>query len=239
MVGETMKVTQITRNSFQLTRLGLVNCYLIREDDGLTLVDTGVLSSSEEGILSAANSLGARIRRIVLTHAHQDHVGAVDAVMAKLGADRVELISNARSLPLLKQPTEMATLPGEPTGKIKGGLPGIASKPTRLLVEGDAVFSLRCINTPGHIPGHMAFLDERDGTLFAGDALVSVRELRVSSDAPWWFPLPKLVTWDAALALASAKKLLDYPIKRFACGHGRIIEGGLPVLRAAIEKAAG
>jgi hypothetical protein len=61
--------------------------------------------------------------------------------------------------------------------------------------------------------------------------------LRVSSDSPWYFPIPKLVTWNAAVTVASAEKLLGYSIERFACGHGGINGGGLAALREAINLA--
>jgi glyoxylase-like metal-dependent hydrolase (beta-lactamase superfamily II) len=232
-----MKTTPVAGNGYQLARFGFVNCYLVRESDGFTLVDTGMASSTAGLVLHAAYQLGATIRRILLTHAHTDHVGSVDALLTKLGVSQTELISNARGLPLLNKPVDLSLWPGEPAGKIKGGVPGINAKPTRLLSEGDAVGSLRCIETPGHIPGHLSFLDERDGTLYAGDALTAMHDLRVSSGAPWYFPIPKFVTWDVAVTMASAEKLLDYPIQRFACGHGGVKDGGIPALRAAIAKA--
>ena len=228
-----MKSTPVAVNGHQLTRLGLVNCYLVREADGFTLIDTN-LSNSADDILVAARTLGAPIRRILLTHAHVDHVGSVDALLAKLGASEIELASNARSLPLLQKPPDKSLLPGESKEEIRGGLPGIDAKPTRLITEGERYGSLLCIETPGHIPGHLAFLDERDGTLYAGDALGSVSRLTVSGYPPWFFP--NVGTWSKSLAVVSAKKLLPFPIERFACGHGAVNPGGLPALRAAITR---
>ena len=232
-----MKTTRIGEHGLQLTRFGFVNCYLVREADGLTLIDAGILSSTANSILAAAEDFGGRIQRILLTHAHSDHVGSVDSLLATLGAGETELISNARNLPLLRKPPDLSLQPGEASGKIKGGPPGIKSKPTRLLIEGDTVGSLRCIDTPGHIPGHMSFLDERDGTLYAGDALVAIAHLTVSGYAPWFFPLPNLATWNKEIALASAEKLLGYAIERFACGHGDVRGGGVAALRTAIGQA--
>ena len=231
-----MKTTTVTANSYQLIRLGFVNCYLVLEADGLTLIDTGLPGSADD-ILAVARRLGAAIRRIVLTHAHIDHVGSVDALMERLGAANVELVANARSLPLLEKPPNTSLLPNEPQGKIKGGVPGIKSSPTQLVEEGGLIGSLRAIETPGHIPGHLSFLDERDGTLYAGDALIALGHLTISGFAPWFFPLPNFATWDKATALASAKKLLDYPIERFACGHGAVGPGGRSSLASAIGKA--
>ena len=219
----------------RISRFGFVNCYLVRESDGLTLIDTG-LSGSADDMIAAARTFGAPIRRILLTHAHMDDVGSVDELAVKLGT--VELASSARSLPLLQQPPNKSLEPGEPAGKIKGGLPGIKTRPTHLVAAGELYGSLRAIETPGHIPGHLSFLDERDGTLFAGDALICVGGLTVSGFAPWFFPLPNLATWNKATAVASARTLLEFPIERFACGHGKVQPGGISALRAAIAKAS-
>lgn len=231
-----MKTTAISKHAFQLTRLGLVNCYLVREDDGFTLIDSGI-SGSAPGILAAAAGAGAPIRRILLTHAHTDHVGSVDAVAAQL--PEVTLAAFERTLPLLRRPPDKTLRPDEPKDSFGGGLPGIVTPVTHILQDGDRFGSLRSIATPGHIPGHMSFLDERDGTLYAGDALITVGKLAVCGWTPWYFPLPTFVMWSKPLALASAKKLLEYPIERYASGHGPIREGGIAALRQAIADAAG
>jgi hypothetical protein len=59
----------------------------------------------------------------------------------------------------------------------------------------------------------------------------------VSGFAPWFFPFPNFGTWDKPTALASAKKLLAYPIELFASGHGAIQSGGRSALAAVIAKA--
>ena len=77
-----MRVTSHGNYLTQLTRLPHVfpvNCYLVREGDGLTLIDAA-LPGSAPAILAAARKHGLPIKRIVLTHAHMDHVGSLDAL---------------------------------------------------------------------------------------------------------------------------------------------------------------
>ena len=235
-----MKIITISADSYQLTRLGLMNCYLVRErgadgvGGGFTLIDS-TISGGEDDIIEAARMLGSPIRRILLTHAHTDHVGSVDGLAAKLPGVTVAIAE--RSLPLLRRPSDKSLRPGEPQEKFAGGLPGIVTPVTHLVSDGELFGSLRVIDTPGHIPGHQSFLDERDGTLFAGDELVGVGRLSVCGWTPWYFSLPTFVMWSKPLALASARKLLDFPIQRFACGHGAMREGGIAALRQAIAKA--
>ncbi len=62
-----MKIVKEAENLFRLTRFGIINCFLVREPDGFSLVDTG-LSGTAEMILRSADHLGGTIRRIVLTH---------------------------------------------------------------------------------------------------------------------------------------------------------------------------
>jgi glyoxylase-like metal-dependent hydrolase (beta-lactamase superfamily II) len=61
-----MKVQMHGKQLFQLTYLGFVNCYLVREGDGFTLIDT-TLESCAKQIVQAAQQLGLPIVRIVLT----------------------------------------------------------------------------------------------------------------------------------------------------------------------------
>jgi glyoxylase-like metal-dependent hydrolase (beta-lactamase superfamily II) len=226
-----MKITPINEYAMQLTRYGFVNCYLVREEDGFTLIDAG-LAGSESDILAAAANAGVPIKRILLTHAHVDHVGSVDALAKALPG--VSVVTSERSLPLLQKPADKTLRPGEPKESFGGGLPGIVTPVTHLVEDGELYGSLRVIATPGHIPGHLSFLDERDGTLYAGDELTCVGRLAVCGWTPWYFPLPSFVMWSKPLALASAKKLLEYPIERFACGHGEVRGGGVQALRDVV-----
>jgi hypothetical protein len=58
-----MKTTPVTENLIQLTRLHFVNAFLVREEDGFTLVDTTV-GRGADALIAAARRAGAPIRRI-------------------------------------------------------------------------------------------------------------------------------------------------------------------------------
>ncbi len=110
----------------QVTRFGMVNVYLVREDDGLTLIDTAITGSAK-AILAAAKGMGAPITRIILTHAHSDHVGSLDAVAAEV--PDAEVLISSRESRLLRKDKTME--PAEPDAKLKGGFPGTKTQPDR------------------------------------------------------------------------------------------------------------
>jgi glyoxylase-like metal-dependent hydrolase (beta-lactamase superfamily II) len=215
-----MQTKRLTSYLTQLTRLGCVNCFLVQEDDGLTLVDTN-LSGSTKLILDAAKQLRGPIQRILLTHSHVDHIGSLDRLFAAL--PHAAVLIGARESRLLKR--DLSVDPDEPHAKPRGMFPGAKTQPTELLKEGDHVCHLRVIETRGHTPGHLAFLDERDGTLLAGDALLGYARLRVVGDAPWYFALANMATWHAHTALESAHKLMMLDLDGVAMGHGTPIIG--------------
>lgn len=224
-----MKIKSVGEHGKQLTRFGIVNCFLVLEDDGYTLIDAN-LKGSEEDILKAAGDLP--IKHILLTHPHVDHVGSADALMAKVTG--LKLLSSERSIPILQIPPDLSLRLGE-VGPIRGGTPGIATKVTQTVAEGDHVGSLLVIDTPGHIHGHQSFLDERDGTLYAGDEFGSLTQLSITGFTPWWFPMKAFSDRDQAKD--TARKLQAYPIRRVACGHGKVSDGGRELLQGAIDRA--
>ncbi len=237
-----MKCTQMSAFSFQLTRMGLINCYLVRQPNGdsgtaaFTLLDTGIPGTGDD-ILAEATRAGAIIDRIALTHAHDDHVGSADALLAKLKT-ATPLAASERSIPLLRKPPNKEHEPFEGTEESLEFLSGIQARVTHTLSHGQLYGALRVIETPGHMAGHLSFFDERDGTLFAGDALIGVGRLSVSGYSPWYAALPNFATWDKGASLASVRRLLDYPINRIACGHGPIYEGGRNLLQEALARAS-
>ena len=204
----------------------MMNCFLVAEDDGFTLVDTG-MAGSANGILEAAERAGKPIRRIALTHGHSDHVGSLDALAERLPG--VEISISARDARLLAG--DFSTDPGEPAVKPKGQ--ATKTLPSRLLAAGERVGSLQVVASPGHSPGHIAYLDTRSGALIAGDAFQTLGGVAVAGTWVPLFPLPAMSTWYPPMALESALRLCDLHPTILAVGHGR----ALVEPRAAIERA--
>ncbi|WP_243735078.1 MBL fold metallo-hydrolase [Paenibacillus turpanensis] len=210
-----------------------VNCYFVEEAKELTLIDAA-LPFSAEPIVRAAEQIGKPITRIILTHAHDDHVGALDKLKSMLPA--AEVLISERDAGLLKG--DRSLLPDEPQTPIKGGVPkAVKTRPDRLLREGDQIGSLSAIAAPGHTPGHMAFLDTRSGALIAGDAFQIRGGMAVSGVMKPLFPFPALATWSLSKALDSARKLRDLKPSLLAVGHGELLENPATAIDRAIEEA--
>jgi glyoxylase-like metal-dependent hydrolase (beta-lactamase superfamily II) len=217
----------------RVSRLGVVNSYLVREDDGLTVIDTMIWRSART-ILDAARGMGAPVTRIVLTHAHSDHIGSLDALAAELPG--AEVIISRRDERLLRKDKTLD--PAEPQTKVRGGFPGARTKPTRTVEDGQRIGSLEVVSTPGHTPGHVALLDTRDRTLFCGDVFSSLGGVETSSRLNPRFPLPYLATWHPPTNLESARRLLGLDPARLAPGHGKVVEDPGAAMDAAIARAA-
>jgi glyoxylase-like metal-dependent hydrolase (beta-lactamase superfamily II) len=226
----SMKVLNHGNDLIQLTYYGFVNVYLVREEDGFTLIDTA-LESCASSIMQVAQQFGQPIVRILLTHAHADHSGGLDALNTLV--PEAEFIMPTRDARFLTG--DMSLDPGEPAAKLRGGWVIRKTRPTRLVQEGDSVGSLEVIATPGHTPGHMSFLDTRNGTLLTGDAFDTMAGIAVSGTLKPLFPLVALATWHKPSCLESARKLRALSPSRLAVGHGSVLNQPL----AAMDRAIG
>jgi glyoxylase-like metal-dependent hydrolase (beta-lactamase superfamily II) len=217
----------------RVAMLGFVNAYLVREDDGLTLIDA-LLPGGQKKIVAGAETLGAPIMRIALTHAHGDHIGSLDKLAAAL--PDAEVLISARDERLLRKDKTMD--PGEPESKLRGSYPGAKTRPTATFTAGERVGSLEIHAAPGHTPGQVAFLDPRDGTLYCADAYSTLGGVATTARTNPRFPLPALATWDRPTALETARALRTLDPARLAGGHGKVVEAPGAAMDRAIARGA-
>lgn len=135
------------------------NCYIVADSIGGAgiIIDPG---AEPVEILRVVKKLEARIRLIVLTHRHPDHVGAAAKVKEATGA---ELASHAACAQYL---------PHSPSYVFPSGYEG-APKPERILADGDEIsvgtLHFTVFHTPGHTPCGISVYGE--GHVFTGDTL--------------------------------------------------------------------
>jgi glyoxylase-like metal-dependent hydrolase (beta-lactamase superfamily II) len=223
-----MKSVTVTNTVTRLGLNGFVNAYLVREDDGFTLVDT-TLPKHASDLIEAARSAGGEIRRIALTHGHGDHVGSLDELRDTLGPE----------VPVLMGDLDARIHAGEKVTDRKptGSWPTVRTTPDERLKGGDRVGSLEVVESPGHSPGHIAFLDPRTGVLIAGDVFSSLGGLAVASHPYWRFPLPGFVTFDKPQNLRSARALRALEPSVLVVGHGREVRSPVGAMDVAITRA--
>lgn len=166
-----MRVERVSEHIWALKTWMLfpVRVWVVADGDGVTLVDAG-LSFMANGILRFVDRLGAGpLRRILLTHGHSDHTGAVAGILRQ------------RPVPVYVHPLEIPYMTGQlpyPRRKSAGVsvAPGVAQPLASDPAHGLApVGSLRPYLTPGHSPGHVAYYHEQDQVLLAGDLFTSKR----------------------------------------------------------------
>jgi glyoxylase-like metal-dependent hydrolase (beta-lactamase superfamily II) len=204
---------------------GASNAYLIVDEDGLALVDTG-LPGSGKRILALIAALGRRpeeVTRIILTHQHPDHIGGAADLVAASGA---EVWAHPLDTPAIEGTGERDG-PKGPLGLVFNMLIFPRLRPVKVahpLNDGETLpvlvseGALRLVATPGHTLGHVSLYLASRKLLFAGDALRHSGEKVV--------PSPALFNRDQAQALRSFADLTRLEIEVSLPGHGAPIMYG-------------
>jgi glyoxylase-like metal-dependent hydrolase (beta-lactamase superfamily II) len=176
------KVHSVISGVYQISHR-IVNSFVIDGDEGVTLIDTG-LPRLHRTIVTALPQIGrsvADIAAIVLTHSHRDHTGGASYLKAASGApvyaSTVDSVAIRGNEPI---PTPPITDQLRFLKPLFNMLPD--SEPVDVehtVAEGETIdlpADLRVIDTPGHTPGHVSYLLEREGgLLIVGDASVAKR----------------------------------------------------------------
>ncbi|MFF4315725.1 MBL fold metallo-hydrolase [Streptomyces sp. NPDC001507] len=150
------------------------NCFLVEEEDGLTRVDVGWKNAPvviRQAVEAAGRTL-SDITRIVITHAHPDHVRGLAELLARTGG--ADVFIHELEQPWLAAGRVSPHGRSGALGRAIDHLPLLHWQPVaaaRTVTSGQAVGSLRVIHTPGHSPGHIMLLHEPTRTLLVGDAV--------------------------------------------------------------------
>lgn len=221
--------------------VGRVNCYLI-DDDPLTLVDTGPNSGKAldelEHQLSELGREIADLELVVLTHQHIDHLGLVEIIVSRSGAD-VAAIDAA--VPYLESFGERAESDDEFAGALmlRYGIPedmvfalrsvsrsfrgwGATANVTRPLADGESLQlrdrTLEVQHRPGHSPSDTLFWDRERRILLAADHLIA----HISSNPLLAQPLDGSEERPKSLLryIESLRRTRELPAEIVLPGHG-------------------
>ena len=164
---------------------GVSNAGVIADDDGLTLVDTLMVRSQWEPFAEAVHALDRTVKRVVLTHAHVDHVGGTTQFR------NAAVYASPVTSDLLDQPLAIEAY--------KSFMPAFAdefddlaetgTRPVSHLIEGAANLTPRAEVLPatGHTPGDVMVLVADADVLFAGDlCFFGVTPLAFQGDPATW-----------------------------------------------------
>lgn len=166
---------------------GVVSAYVVARDGEAAVVDTGQQGGAPiaEGLAALGLEWGS-VGHVLVTHRHPDHVGGLGAVLD--AAPDAAVYAGAEDIDAIESPREITPL-----------------------ADGDRVFGLRAVATPGHTPGHFSFLDPA-GLLLAGDAIIRRSGEIEGPD--------RRFTDDMDVAIASVGTLAALNFDTLLFGHG-------------------
>ncbi|MEO5983428.1 MAG: MBL fold metallo-hydrolase [Pedococcus sp.] len=205
-------------NVWRIPLLGdFVNGFVLRDDDGqVTLIDMGVKQSGPK-VMAALSWIGSGpsdVTRLMLTHAHPDHAGGAAHVAAQTGRDFGIHEADAPFVTAGKMPPRDHSLR---LGRLMNRMGGGGFAPLSVgetFTDGQVVpfaGGIEVVHTPGHSPGHAAYLHRGSGVLITGDSIFNVRGLR--------WPIKAFCT-NFAMTTRTAHRLSELEYTTAAFTHG-------------------
>lgn len=218
-----------------------VNCYLLYDPNGWTIIDTGLHTPDGEAAWrSAFEEIGIRpqeIRQIVLTHFHPDHYGMAGWLQSLSGAP---VLISARDAEQIHEVWEIPTgeedptvahfgshgVPTDLTNTIAGAVEMLraATMPhpeLQLIGAGDQLVmggqQFVAIHAPGHSDGQLIYFSKETGLMFCGDQVL----IKITPHIGWW---PNSEPDPLGRYLASLESLERLPVRLGMAGHGRLVE---------------
>jgi glyoxylase-like metal-dependent hydrolase (beta-lactamase superfamily II) len=208
-----------------LTRIAIPvgQCWLWRDGDEVTLIDTGPAGSA--GLVAAALAgLGLdrdAVVRVVLTHFHDDHAGSAAEVRSWAGA---EVVAHAAEAPVVRgevagAPPDLLVVEEELVARVGAGLPAAPPCPVdREVVDGDVLAfggGARVVHGPGHTAGSIALHLPGARLLFTGDTVAE------SGGKVILGPFNQ----DRERARESFRRLTAFDVDLALVGHGEPVAG--------------
>lgn len=220
---------QIATDVSTFTGLIAGRVYALHDSDGLTIVDASIGSAGLK-ILSQLGKMGYKpgdVKRILITHAHPDHVGSLPFLQKETGA---EVWCHAHEKPVIEGQQSIARRPSglrPPDTKVS------PAPVHRTLTDGEILpilGGLQVVHTPGHAPGHLSFFQPERRLLIVGDVIFRLFFNRMT------LPLAML-TVDMEEDKRSIRKLIALKPESLLFGHGHpILENAMGHLQAFAQR---
>ncbi len=195
-----------TRDPVNVTRVitDFVSSYVLVRGKEAAIVDTGLQNNGEKfgEVIKTAGLGWDAVGHVILTHYHRDHIGSMGEVLT--AAPKAMVYVDAADIPKIQSPRTI-----------------------KAVGDGDDVFGLQIVATPGHTPGHICVYDPVGSLIVLGDAMVNVGNKLTGANAQY--------TADMDQANQSIKKLAALTFDKAFFGHGEPIEKGAS---AAVAKVA-
>jgi len=200
-----------------------VNHYLLKDTNGLTLIDAGIPGSAWKVLayLRRWHFSPRDLKRILITHADYDHVGGLAALKRASGARVYAHAIEARAIA---------------AGRFSRSLKAVNAYLKRLFILAEnlgttapvqvdetltagqvlpVLDGLQVVDSSGHTPGHLSFFMPSTGILFTGDSILSVRNRLVGSHGA--------VTWDQDKADRSVSRQAALRACIVCSAHGNVV----------------